>query len=509
MARVLRRAAIGVDVGTSSTKGVLASIDGTLIASTSREHTVDNPRPGHFEHDARIWWQEFVSIVGELLRAAEKAGAEIAAVGVSGMGPCVLLTDAAGQPVRPAILYGVDSRAGKQIESINRELGEEAIIHVGATPLTSQAAGPKIRWIREHEPEAYARASRFLMPASYLALQLTGEYVLDHHSASQSWPLYDIEAQRWHDEHWRLIAEGIEQPELKLPSEQAGLVTSEAAAATGLPEGIPVVAGTIDAWNEAVSAGATGPGDLMLMYGTTMFLITTSDQRAEAEGMWTTRGVEKDTYSLAGGMATSGSITTWIRDLTKGEGYAELTRQAAESGLGARGLLMLPYFAGERTPVQDPDARGLIIGLTLGTTPGDLYRAALEATAFGVRHNIEAMRASGTPIERVVAVGGGTTGGLWTQIVSDVTGMEQVVNSVTLGASFGAAFLAARLVGEPDIRGWNPPAEIVKPDPEAHAAYSELFEEYLALYPATKTTMHRLAARTAEETEPQSKRSTT
>ncbi|HIY66318.1 MAG TPA: sugar kinase, partial [Candidatus Agrococcus pullicola] len=446
-------------------------------------------------------WQEFVSIARELCEAAERAGVTIVAVGVSGMGPCVLLADSDGEPVRPAVLYGVDSRAGQQIEQLNEALGEEEILRVGGTPLTSQAAGPKVQWIRDNEPQAYARASRFLMPASYLALRLTGEYVLDHHSASQSWPLYDIEQQRWHDGHWERIAPGLEQPELTLPAERAGVITAPAASETGLPEGTPVITGTIDAWNEAVSVGATEPGDLMLMYGTTMFLITTSNRRAEAEGMWTTRGVEAGTYSLAGGMATSGSITSWIRELTGGTGYAELTREAAESGLGARGLLMLPYFAGERTPVQDPDARGAVVGLTLGTTRGDLYRAALEATAFGVRHNIEAMRASGTEIERVVAVGGGTAGGLWTQIVSDVTGMEQVVNSVTLGASFGAAFLAAGLVAAPDIRQWNPPAEILRPNPAAHAAYSERFEQYLALYPATKNTMHWLAARASTEQE--------
>lgn len=490
-------ATIGVDVGTSSTKGVLVTASGQVVATAVREHSVDNPRVGHFEQDARIWWQEFVSIASELTTEAAAKNLNVAAVGVSGMGPCVLLTDDNAEPVRPAILYGVDSRAGDQIDQLNAELGEETILQAGATPLTSQAVGPKVLWVAQNEPEAYAKATRFLMPASYLALKLTGEYVLDHHSASQSWPLYDIEAAAWHAEHWQHIAPTIQQPQLKLPAEQAGTITAEAAAATGLAEGTPVITGTIDAWDEAVSAGATGPGDLMLMYGTTMFLITTADHRVEAPGMWTTRGVEPGTYSLAGGMATSGAITNWLREITGISDFTELTQQARESGLGARGLLMLPYFAGERTPVQDPDARGVIVGLTLSTTPGDLYRAALEATAFGVRHNVETMRASGAEITRVVAVGGGTAGGLWTQIVSDVTGLTQVVGTVTVGAAFGAAFLAAGLVADeaPDITAWNPPATIVEPDPEAHRQYSELFEQYLALYPATKTTMHVLAER--------------
>ena len=498
-------ATIGVDVGTSSTKGVLVTADGQVIATAVREHTVDNPRIGHFEQDARIWWQEFVSIASELTEAASAASLSIDAVGVSGMGPCVLLADDAGEPVRPAILYGVDSRAGDQIDQLNAELGEDSILQAGATPLTSQAAGPKILWVAQNEPEQFAKATRFLMPASYLALKLTGEYVLDHHSASQSWPLYDIEAAAWHDEHWQHIASGLRQPQLKLPAEQAGVITAEAAAETGLSAGTPVITGTIDAWDEAVSAGATGPGDLMLMYGTTMFLITTADHRVEAPGMWTTRGVEADTYSLAGGMATSGAITNWLRDLTGISDFTTLTDQARESGLGARGLLMLPYFAGERTPVQDPDARGVIVGLTLSTTPGDLYRAALEATAFGVRHNVETMRASGAKIDRVVAVGGGTAGGLWTQIVSDVTGLPQVVGTVTVGAAFGAAFLAAGLIAAegaaPDINDWNPPKTIVEPSEEAHEQYTQLFEHYLALYPATKETMHALAERASASEE--------
>ncbi|MFA4840992.1 MAG: FGGY-family carbohydrate kinase, partial [Agrococcus sp.] len=285
---------------------------------------------------------------------------------------------------------------------------------------------------------------------------------------------------------------GLGRPRLGLPSERAGLVTAQAARETGLPEGIPVALGTIDAWTEAVSAGATRSADLMLMYGTTMFLIVTTDARPSAPGMWTTRGVGAGSYSLAGGMATSGAITTWIRDLVAGSDYAALTRLATESGPGARGLLMLPYFAGERTPVQDPDARGVVVGLSLETTAGDLYRAALEATAFGVRHNIEVMRGAGTRIERVVAIGGGTTGGLWTQIVSDVTGLPQVLPSVTVGASFGAAFLAAGLVGVPDIHRWNPPSHIVEPDPDRHAAYDRLYRLYRDLYPATRDIAHAL-----------------
>jgi xylulokinase len=170
-----------------------------------------------------------------------------------------------------------------------------------------------------------------------------------------------------------------------------------------------------------------------------------------------------------------------------------LLAEAEASGPGARGLLMLPYFAGERTPVADPDARGVIAGLTIDHTRGDLYRAALEATAFGVRHNIEALRAAGGVIDRIVVAGGGTQGGVWTQIVSDVTGMEQDVPTVTIGASFGAAFLAANTIADVSIDDWNPIATRTYPRSESRDRYNELYQLYLDLYPATSRVAHALA----------------
>jgi len=231
----------------------------------------------------------------------------------------------------------------------------------------------------------------------------------------------------------------------------------------------------------------------MLMYGTTMFLIATVPERVTSELMWGTVGAFEGTHNLAGGMATSGAITAWLRDLTGGTDYPTLLAEAAASGPGARGLLALPYFAGERTPVFDPEARGVIAGLTLSHTGGDLYRAVLEATAFGVRHNVDALRGAGARIDRVVAVGGGTQGALWTQIVSDVTGLPQTIPTRTIGASYGAAFLAARLFAPASMAQWNPPAETRTPDPATGAVYDRLYDLYLDLYPATRDVVHALA----------------
>ncbi|GHH36544.1 xylulokinase [Streptomyces umbrinus] len=485
---------IGVDIGTSSSKGVLVDEGGTVLATAVRPHTVERPHPGHVEMDARVWWDEFASITRELLKSAPD-GTSVTAVGVSGMGPCVALTDATDTPLRPAILYGVDTRATEQIARLDDELGRDAVLRRCGSLLSTQAVGPKIAWLAEHEPDVVARARRLYMPSSYLVVRLTGTYVLDHHSASQAVPLYDSVAQEWYEPWTRHIAPWLELPRLLWPGDIAGQVTAEAADATGLPAGIPVIAGTIDAWSEALSVGAQHTGDLMLMYGSTMFLINTLSERLLVPQLWSTVGALPGTRSLAGGMATSGMITDWLRELFGTSEHSELLAGAEASGPGARGLLMLPYFAGERTPVADPHARGVIAGLTVEHTRGDLYRAALEATAFGVRHNVEAMRAAGADICRVVAVGGGTRGGLWTRIVSAVTGLEQEIRTVTLGASYGAAFLAASAVGGPLIDEWNPVRERVVPDPQLRSDYDELYALYLRLYPATRDISHELAAR--------------
>ncbi|NYE18368.1 FGGY-family carbohydrate kinase [Microbacterium immunditiarum] len=493
------RCTLGVDIGTSSSKGVLVDASGGIVAAATVAHDVQRPRSGWVEMDARIWWDEFVALSRELLESARAEGHEpdVVAVGVSGMGPCVVLADDEDEPVRPAILYGVDTRSGDQIARMTDELGVDEITRIGGSTLTSQAAGPKIAWVADEEPEAYARARRLFMPASWLARRLTGAYVLDHQSASQTSPLYDVEAAAWHDPWWQRFAPGIEAPALAWAGDVVGEVTDAAASVTGIPAGTPVIAGTIDAWTEAVSVGAHEPGDLMLMYGTTMFLIATSTETLRTPSMWTTVGAFPGTRNLAGGLATSGALTSWIKDLT-GADYPVLLAEAEESGPGARGLVMLPYFAGERTPILDPDARGVMAGLTLEHTRGDLYRAALEATALGVRHNVETMRAAGADIRRIVAVGGGTQGSLWLQIVSDATGLAQEVPRTTIGASYGAAFLAASAVAAPGdaprIADWNPVAVTVRPDPRLTPVYDELYDRYLRLYSSTKDVVHELAA---------------
>jgi xylulokinase len=496
------RLLLGIDIGTGSSKGVLVTPHGEILARASRAHETSHPHPGWVEHDAEtVWWRDFLALSRELVAAA--GDRELAGLAVSGIGPVLLPADAGGRPLRPAILYGVDTRAHREIAELTAELGAEPIVERAGTELSSQAVGPKWRWLARHEPDVMRRSRLFLMASSYLIHRLTGEYVLDHHSASQCDPMYDLRAGEWAADWSALVAPGVDLPRLVWPTEVAGTVTAAAAAETGLPQGLPVTGGTIDAWAEAASVGVAEPGETMVMYGTTMFLIQVLADPHPHPGLWTTRGAFPGTYTLAAGMATSGAVTDWLRKLVGGE-FADLLAGAAEVPAGSRGLLLLPYFAGERTPLSDPDARGIIAGLTTGHGLGELYRAVLEGIAYGVRHNLEAMHAAGGKARRLVAVGGGTQGGLWTQIVSDVTGADQQVPAETIGAALGDALLAGVAVGlEPDIGAWNPVSAIVRPDPARTAVYDEFYARYRALYPSTVDLAHFLAAQQRAADPPQ------
>lgn len=487
-------ALLGIDIGTSSSKGVLVAPDGALLARADRPHRTATPRPGWVEHDAEsVWWSDFAAIVRELLGAVD--GVQVLGVGVSGIGPCLLPADTAGSPLRPAILYGVDTRATAEIAELTADLGAERIVERGGSRLTSQAVGPKIAWLRRHEPEVYAATAMLLMASSFLVYRLTGRYVLDHHSASQCDPLYDMRQGVWATDWAERVAPGLALPELAWSTEVAGTVTEEAARLTGLPAGTPVTTGTIDAWAEAASVGVRRPGDAMVMYGTTMFLVQVVDRLRPHAGLWGTKGAFPATETLAAGMATSGAVTDWLRELVGGE-FGALTAAADRVPAGSEGLLLLPYFAGERTPLFDPDARGVLAGLTTRHGSAEIYRAVLEGTAYGVRHNLEAMREAGGDPARIVAVGGGAQGGLWPRIVSDVTGVVQQVPEQTIGAAFGDAFMAAHAIGlAPDADSWNPVSAVVEPDPQRSAVYAEYYPHYRALYEATRDTAHFLAAR--------------
>ena len=487
-------ALLGIDIGTSSTKAVLATVRGKVLATVTRPHKTAMPRPGWAEHDAdAVWWAD-VRDAARALLARAGAGTRLGGVCVSGIGPCLLVADADGTPLRPAILYGIDTRASAEIDELTARLGADAILSLGGSPLTSQAVGPKLLWLSRHEPATWAASRRMFMASSYAVWRLTGEYVLDHHCASQCDPMYALASGEWAKGWAAELAGPIELPPLRWPGQVAGHVTPRAAAETGIPAGTPVAVGTIDAWSEAVSAGVRDPGEYLVMFGTTMFFIAVNERPLADRRLWSTAGAFPATWTLAGGMATSGALVSWASELTQ-VGYRRLMAEAAAVPPGADGLLILPYFAGERTPLFDAAARGTIFGLTVRHERAHLFRAFLEATAFGARHNLDAMADAGARLERGVAVGGGVTSRVWPQVVADVTGRELVLPAVTVGAAYGDAFLAGVAAGltGPDAR-WARATTVITPDPAAADRYERLYALYRRGYRDTATISHSLAA---------------
>jgi xylulokinase len=500
---------LGVDIGTYSAKGVLCAPDGEVLADATIEHGLSLPRPGWVEHDAdAIWWGELVGLTRQLLDD-RFSGEDVGAVAVSAIGACVLPVDAEGRPLRQGILYGIDTRASEEIAWLNERFGEEPMFDLGGMALTSQAIGPKILWIQRHEPEVYAAARMFLGSSSYMVYRLTGEYVMDYHTASYYNPLFDLRNLCWDARFAEPIVELARLPKLMWSDQIAGEVTPAAAAETGLKAGTPVTAGTIDAAAEAVSVGVVDPGDMMVMYGTTMFFIHVTGDPVPDPRMWATAFALPGRYSIDGGMSTTGALTRWFRDNLGGEemaaeaaggpnAYVALAEAAGQIPPGAAGVICLPYFAGERTPLNDPDARGVYAGLTLSHTKAHLYRASLEGTAYGVRHNLETMSAMGVPPRRLVAVGGGAKNPLWLQIVSDVSGLPQDVPERTIGASYGDAFmagLATGMVSGPEAlqRDWVRLAMQHQPNVDLRPAYDAYYQVYRGLYESAKGELHALA----------------
>jgi xylulokinase len=499
---------LGVDIGTSSSKGVLTTAEGDILAQAVIAHETSFPRPGWAEHDAdAIWWGELVAICRRLL-SGDHRGADVGAVAVSAIGPCMLPVDASGRPLRPGVLYGIDSRAGAEIAWLEDRHGAEAMFARNGMALTSQAIGPKILWLRRNEPEVFARTAMIHSASDYMVSRLTGEHVIDRHTASYFVPMFDVHALDWDMTYGEDIIDPDRLPRLLDASEIAGEVTTAAAEATGLAPGTPVTAGTIDAAAEAISVGVVDPGDMMVMYGSTLFLIDLVPEPTPDPRMWTAAYCLPRRHAVTGSITTAGLLLGWFRDELGGAelaversggeaAYAVLAALADRVPPGSDGLLCLPYFAGERTPLNDPDARGMFAGLSLRHTRAHMYRAALEGIGHGFRQNLEVMGEMGAAPRRLVAVGGGTRNAAWLQAMSDISGMPQVLPETTVGASYGDALLAGLATGiVPGLDAmretWVRTRSVIEPDRTHAAMYDAHHEVFTRLYRSTKDDIHRL-----------------
>ena len=484
---------LGIDVGTYETKGVLVDTGGHVHAQAARGHKMLVPQPGWAEHRAEEdWWGDFVYVCKALLQQSGIPATEIKAVACSAIGPCMLPVDAAGRPLMNGVLYGVDGRAESEVCELTDRIGDATLIKRCGNALTSQSVGPKILWLKRTLPAIYAQTAHILTSTSFLVQRLTGEVVIDHYTAANFSPLYDVEAQAWVDDLAGDIIPLDKLPRLMWSNEIAGQITARAAAETGLTVGTPVTAGTIDAAAEALSVGVDRAGDMMMMYGSTIFIILRTATRVSDPAIWYAPWLFEGEHASMAGLATSGTLTHWFRDhlardLDPTTAFPDLAAEAATSPPGANGLLMLPYFSGERTPIHDVNAKGALFGMNLTHTRGDLYRALIEGIAYGTRHVTDTFAELGQSPRRLLGVGGGTQNRLWLQATSDITGIDQIVCENTTGASFGDAFLAALAIGavkRQDIAHWNRVKETVQVRPDQ--VYEKQYALFRRLYEQTK-----------------------
>lgn len=489
---------LGIDIGTFESKGVLVDGAGRIVAQASRPHKMLVPRPGWAEHRAdEDWWGDFVHITRALLAESGIDPKAIAAIAASAIGPCMLPVDADGKPLMNGVLYGVDTRAAVEIDDLTARIGADRIMATCGNALTSQSVGPKILWLKNNHPDLYARTAKVLNSTSYITWKLTGAYVIDHYTAANFSPLYDVNALAWTDALSPDILALDKLPKLLWSTDIAGHVTAAAAAETGLAEGTPVTCGTIDAAAEAVSVGVQRPGEMMMMYGSTIFIIQVTSDPVRDPRLWYAPWLWPGMHASMAGLATSGTLTHWFRDqFARDASFGDLAAEAAASPKGAKGLICLPYFSGERTPIHDAQAKGAFFGLDLTHTRGDLFRAVLEGIASGTAHVLDTYRELDAFPHRILAVGGGTKNAVWLQATSDISGAGQIVCEKTVGASYGDAFLAATAVGKamPDeIVEWNPVARTVRA--EAVPAYARQYPLFKRLYLQTRDIAHELGAR--------------
>jgi xylulokinase len=493
-------AVIGIDVSTTATKAVLIDASGSVSAVGVAEYGFEVPRPGWTEQDPALWWDGTVAAVRSVLGSGVVPAEEVAAVGLTGQMHGAVLLDSGGAVLRPAILWN-DQRTGHACDEIRAAVGRERLIAITGNDALTGFTAPKLVWVRDNEPEVWARIAHVLLPKDYVRLRLTGGYALDKADGAGTL-LFDLAARDWSGEVLAALSidPGWMPPTFEGPA-VTGVVTRDAAAATGLRPGTPVVAGGGDQSANAVGVGAVSPGVVALSLGTSGVVFATTDEplRDPAGQVHAFCHAVPGRWHMMTVMLSAAGSLRWFRDaLAPGEDFGQLVAPAADVPAGADGLLFLPYLTGERSPHADPDARGAFVGLTVAHDRRHMTRAVLEGVAFGLRDGLDQMIAAGMPPPaQIRASGGGTASPLWRQILADVLATEVATVSTTEGAAYGAGVLAAVGAGwfgsveeAADALVRISPAGSPGADADRYAAAHEIYRE---LYPALKPVFPRLA----------------
>lgn len=490
-----RSTTLGIDIGSSATKAVLVEAARGVVASASRPVELSSPQPGWAEADPALWWANLRALVAQLLDASGLSPSDIGAVACSGMVPAVICIDADGQPLAPAMLQN-DARATIEITELNEELAPVDLLARTGSVLSQQSVAPTVRWLSRHQPEVWKRTRHVVGSYDWMAMTLGAKPHVEQNWGLES-GLFDLEGTPV-SEVWQAVAlEDGQIPPLMHPGTVVGEVTSQAAEASGLLAGTPIVVGGADHVLSAYGAGLAEQGDwLIKLGGAGDILAVSQDPRLDprlyldahpVSGLWLPNGC----------MATSGSLLRWLQAILGGIDLVALDDEAEQEAPAT--LICLPYFLGEKSPHHDPDLRGAFIGLHLGTSRGELYRSALEAIAYGFRQHMEILTDMGLELGDPRVTNGGSKSTLWKQILADVLQRPLIPVIDHPGASLGAAIAAG--IGIGSISAWGSVGKLVRtgpaiePRPAASAAYEEGYNLYLKLDTAIKPLSHALARR--------------
>jgi xylulokinase len=488
--------AVGVDVGTTGVRGVAVDELGAVVASATSGYEFRTPQPLWTEQDPEDWWRGTQAVLGRL---AGELGSRIAGIGLTGQMHGSVFLDSAGEVIRPALLWN-DQRTGKQCAEITERVGADRLRQITGNPALTGFQAPKVLWLRDEEPECYARVAHVLLPKDYVRLRLTRELATDASDAAGTLFL-DLRERRWSD----AILDALEIPESWLPTvcespETTGAVPADVATALGMQPRINVAAGGGDNAAAAVGTGIVHNGVLSSSIGTSgvLFAHTETATPDPSGRIHAFCHAVPGKCCLLGVTLSAGGSLRWWRDVT-GLSYDALVGEAESISPGAEGLIFLPYLTGERTPHLDPEARGVFFGLTARHTRAHLTRALLEGVLFSLRDALEIMRELGVRPTTVVATGGGSASPIWLRLQADVYNTEIRRTVIHEGAAYGAALLGHVAAGT--FASVNEAVQVVRtmqdaiePDPRAARTYDSSFELYRALYARTEDLMHGLTA---------------
>ena len=474
---------LGIDVGTTGTKALLLDPQRGPVAEAERPSQLHSVLPGWAEEDPDAWWANVCALTRELAH-----GADIAAIGVTGMVPCTILLDAHNRALRWSVQQN-DARSGTQVAELNRRLAGTRVLERTGSAITQQATGPRFLWFAEHEPDLWQQTRTVLGSYDYIAMRLTGELAVEANWALET-GLFDFRAGSWAEDIVAASGGRLDLlPPIRRPEEIVGHLTEQAARETGLPAGLPVVAGAADHIGSAFAAGILDDGDVLVKLGGAGDIMLAVDEPLVDERLYLDFHLLPGRYMMSGCMATSGSLIRWFqRVVADGADLAQLDLEADRVGPGAGGVIALPYFLGEKTPINDPEATGAFVGLQLTHERGNLFRAVLEAIAYGFRHHLDVLAERGHTPRRVRVTDGGSKSRTWTQITADVIGLPLEKVAMRSGSAVAAAFVAGVGVGVfsnwRDIERFVEVTEVVESHPDP--VYDSHYAKYRALYPALK-----------------------